>query len=291
MRFPKQKYIIRCKLQTALAACINEVMPFSMQRNRELTHLLHSAHWREQRCETNIATAARQYGLTTYKQLIIFAASACHCRRAIACTAGSAGNVREQFNDCMSSCALARTSYVYVVVLHLHSTRRLNKYFKCNYLVVAINSCRRKRWSFDGWRLCSRSSREMIFRNSKPCRNHVWRHQWFEFAANERVLDSVIVARLIYRNLSEIGMTVRRKNYELAIICRFQLCAECVHTHAKRMMSIWKMHTLQNCNRTQWMGRRLWTFNCNWFARRAWRHRQRPTRTNEQYRVNAEPNE
>lgn len=63
MRFPKQKYIIRCKLQTALAACINEVMPFSMQRNRKLTHLLHLAHWREQRCETNIATG-RLHGNT-----------------------------------------------------------------------------------------------------------------------------------------------------------------------------------------------------------------------------------
>lgn len=108
--------------------------------------------------------------------------------RAIACTAGTAGNVREQFDDCMSSWALARhllSSCVHGVVSHLHSGRRLNKYFKCNYLVFAINSCRRKRWSFDGWSNDDDvvSGREMIFRIPNQPRIRVRRNQWFEFAA------------------------------------------------------------------------------------------------------------
>lgn len=96
----------------------------------------------------------------------------------------------------------------------------------------------------------------MIFRISKHPRVPVRRHQRLEFAAiwNERAFGSVIVARLIYRNVSEMGMTVRHNNYELAFICRFQLCAECVRTPNKSQSewrSAWKMHTIQNSNRTQ----------------------------------------
>lgn len=51
-----------------------------------------------------------------------------------------------------------------------------------------------------------------------------------------------------------MGMAVRHNNYELAFIRRFQLCAECVRTPNKSQSewrSVWKMHTIQNSNRTQ----------------------------------------